>query len=68
MMGMQVGVFPAVKGEDGEWRFIVSEIGNDFRDSKRMIFGTEPEEDGMREPKFTGVSRQTIRHLPCTGG
>lgn len=52
MMGMQVGVFPAVKSEDGEWRFIVMEIGNDSRDSKRVIFGTEPEEDGMKEPKF----------------
>ena len=51
-MGMQVGVFPAVKDEDGEWRFVVVEIENDSRDSKRIIFGTESKEDGMREPKF----------------
>jgi hypothetical protein len=49
-MGMQVGVFPAVKGDDGEWRFLVMET--DFKGGGRIIFGTEPDEDGMKEPKF----------------
>jgi hypothetical protein len=44
-----IGLFPAVLAADGEWRFIIG-IWSKNRPS-RLIFGTEPDEDGMVEPK-----------------
>jgi hypothetical protein len=54
---MSIGVFPARKGDDGEWRFIAIEIGT--ADRWRIIFGTPPDKDGLKEPKFQVFLRES---------
>jgi hypothetical protein len=49
---MLVGVFPAHRDSNGEWRFAIM-THHDNAARGQMIFGTEEgEEEGMLEPKF----------------
>jgi hypothetical protein len=60
---MVVGVFPAFKDPNGEWRFVLM-VKDDSGENGKIIFGTENSEDGMLEPKFRKVLSEDFNLTP----
>jgi hypothetical protein len=65
---MQVGFFPAMKNDDGEWLFTVTEI---YPDGNKHIFcspdppGTDAEPRGMKESVFRQFLADRYKMLPA---